>query len=342
MKRNAVLLAVFLSLALVGALAAYLAEANFLIPPNSLPTIYIKGDGSVEPSSAPIQQVNQVYTLTSNLTGTTLEVQSDNVVVDGAGHTLSSDNKSSPAILLRGRYNVTVRNFQVNSFCMMYIRVEGSTACTITGNTVVTYQGGAITLNGCKNVTITNNTIYNADTTYDGKGTTVYIGGDYHLVAGNQLFGGVTGINVYGKQNKIINNTFVNVAKNPIYMQGNFTNTVENNTIVNLPSQSPLPSSTLSSSPAIAPTATLSILPTPSPTPTSTMSPSTTLSPSPTSSPTQQPTLSPSPTITAPIYVGPSPSNIMKDYIDMATYGFILAIAIIATFLVVYFKRRRG
>jgi parallel beta-helix repeat protein len=189
---SAIIISVFIVSLVAGLQVVEVAEANFLIPPNSLPTIYIRSDGSIEPSSAPVQQENKVYTLSSNLTGTTLEVQCDNIIVDGASYTLSSDNKSSPAILLRNRYNVTVKNFQVNSFCMMYIRVEGSTGCIITANTVVTYQGGAIVLNGCNNITITNNTIYDADTTIDGKGTSVYIGGDYHIVSGNQLFGGVT------------------------------------------------------------------------------------------------------------------------------------------------------
>ncbi len=275
-SKSVLLTLLFLSLVLDSGSAVYLADANFLIPPNSLPTIYIRSDGSVEPSSASIQQVNEVYILTSNITGTTLEVQCDNIVVDGAGYTLSSDNKSSPAILLRGRYNVTVENFQVDSFCMMYIRVEGSTACTITGNTLVTYQGGAITLNGCKNITITNNTVYNADTNNDGRGTSAYVGGDYHIVSGNQFFGGVTGISIYGKQNTIVNNTFVNIIKNPIYLQGNFTNTVENNTIINLPTEttSPSPLSTTSASPSPNPTITPNITPTPSLTASPTLSPS--------------------------------------------------------------------
>jgi parallel beta-helix repeat protein len=321
MRSKTVIAALIISaflISLVAGMQIDIAKANFLIPPNSLPTIYIRSDGSIEPSSAPIQQENKVYTLTSNLTGITLEVQCDNIIVDGAGYTLSSDNKSSPAILLRGRYNVTVENFQVNSFCMMYIRVEGCTGCTITANTVVTYQGGAIVLNGCKNITITNNTIYNADTTIDGKGTTVYIGGDYHIVSGNQLFGGVTGINVYGKQNTIANNTLVNVIKNPIYIQGNFTNTVENNTLINLPTEPASPS------PAQTSTPTITSSPSTSPSPEST----------PQNSPTQQPTLEPSPTL----------DNIQaEDYTPIAIIvGLVIAVIAVMGVVLIYLKKRRG
>jgi len=50
-------------------------------------TIYIRADGSVEPSTAPIQHSGNVYTLTGNIHGS-IVVERNNVVIDGAGFTL--------------------------------------------------------------------------------------------------------------------------------------------------------------------------------------------------------------------------------------------------------------
>ena len=49
--------------------------------------IYIRSDGSVEPSTAPIQCVGNVYTFTDDIQGSII-VERDNCVIDGAGFTL--------------------------------------------------------------------------------------------------------------------------------------------------------------------------------------------------------------------------------------------------------------
>ena len=65
------------------------SNASFV---SSSSTIYIKPDGSIDPKTAPIRQVGNVYTLTDNLASdngrTAIEVQKANVIVDGAGCTL--------------------------------------------------------------------------------------------------------------------------------------------------------------------------------------------------------------------------------------------------------------
>jgi parallel beta-helix repeat protein len=49
--------------------------------------IYVRSDGSVEPSTAPIQRVGNVYTFTADVQGSII-VERDNCVVDGAGFAL--------------------------------------------------------------------------------------------------------------------------------------------------------------------------------------------------------------------------------------------------------------
>ena len=57
--------------------------------------IYIRADGSIQPSTAPISSVNNVtYTLADNIAGnvtassSAIIIQRDNIIIDGAGHTL--------------------------------------------------------------------------------------------------------------------------------------------------------------------------------------------------------------------------------------------------------------
>ena len=49
--------------------------------------ITINADGSVTPSTAPIQQVGDTYILTSNIVGT-IAIQRNNAVFDGNDHTI--------------------------------------------------------------------------------------------------------------------------------------------------------------------------------------------------------------------------------------------------------------
>ena len=81
-------------------------------------TIYIRADGSIDPPDAPITTVDYVtYTLTGNITGDAngIVVERSNIIIDGAGHTLSG-NRSGTGVSLCGTNNVTVRKTNVRDF----------------------------------------------------------------------------------------------------------------------------------------------------------------------------------------------------------------------------------
>jgi hypothetical protein len=59
--------------------------------------ILIKQDGSVEPSSAPIKQTGNIYTLTNNIYNP-LIIERCNIVLDGAGHFLDGNGTGKPII----------------------------------------------------------------------------------------------------------------------------------------------------------------------------------------------------------------------------------------------------
>ena len=76
-------------------------------------TITINADGSVSPSSAPIQQIRNTYTLTSDIQGS-LTVNRSNTILNGEGHTLIGQGYTPFGDLsLNQVSNVTVENFVI-------------------------------------------------------------------------------------------------------------------------------------------------------------------------------------------------------------------------------------
>jgi len=70
-------------------------------------TIYIRADGSIDPSTANITTIDDfTYAFTDNIVNDEIVVQRDNIVIDGAGHTLQGTG-SGAGIWLSGRSNVT-------------------------------------------------------------------------------------------------------------------------------------------------------------------------------------------------------------------------------------------
>jgi parallel beta-helix repeat protein len=118
MKKTLIVVA-FFSLLLVsvavGVQLVRFAAANFIPTSTPLPAIFIRGDGSVDPSNAAIQRVGNVYTFTGDIRGYTLAVQCDNVVVDGADQALIG-NGNYAGIFVQERNNVTVTNVEFSNF----------------------------------------------------------------------------------------------------------------------------------------------------------------------------------------------------------------------------------
>jgi parallel beta-helix repeat protein len=162
--------AVFLVFALAFALPQLASSQT------TLPTVIILPDGSVSPSTAPIQQNGNIYTFTGNLNAA-LKIQKSNIVLDGAGCTLTGsfsgnstdiwvvgtgpDPNSSDyytiGVDLGGESvnGITVENLKVENFSIgMYIWTQNN---TVTGN----HMSGNIVglLMSGSNGTITKNVI---------------------------------------------------------------------------------------------------------------------------------------------------------------------------------------
>jgi parallel beta-helix repeat protein len=134
------------------------------VPVLAFPSITIRDDGNVDPPSAPVERSGNVYTLTRNLNGP-LVVEKDNIVVDGAGHSLQGNGTiaelyirvTETGIDLTGRTNVTVENMQIDGY-QYGILLDGSDNITISGNTI-TQNGQGIFLTGSAFISISGNNI---------------------------------------------------------------------------------------------------------------------------------------------------------------------------------------
>src|SRR5512135_1267353 len=98
MKKTALaptIILVLLVLTSAGMQFVRFSSANFFPVPVPSPAYIIKSDGSVDPSLAPIQRTGNTYTLTSDIVGYTIAIERDDVVLDGAGYTLTGVGTST-------------------------------------------------------------------------------------------------------------------------------------------------------------------------------------------------------------------------------------------------------
>ena len=132
----------------------------------SFETIYIRADGSVEGTDK-IHREGNIYTLSDDIFGT-IEVEKDDIVIDGSGYTLQGrgidEIGDERGIYLRGLGwghpgcgNVSVKNFRISNF-LEGIYVVGGRNNSIVGN----YLESSIHVIGSANLTgdlIKHNTI---------------------------------------------------------------------------------------------------------------------------------------------------------------------------------------
>jgi parallel beta-helix repeat protein len=142
-------------------------------------TIYIRADGSVDPSLAAIQRDGNVYTFTDNIIEQKIVVERDNIIIDGANFRLHGKG-AEVGIDITYRNNVTIKNIQI--------------------------IGAGIHLVGANNNTIFRNLIAN-----NHHGIGFYGESNYNKIIGNTLMDNERGI--YFSQsynNSIYDNSFIN------------------------------------------------------------------------------------------------------------------------------------
>jgi parallel beta-helix repeat protein len=182
--------------------------------------ITINIDGSISPSTAPIQQRNSFYYVTSDVVGS-ITVRAGNIVLDGDGHDVSG-------VSLRGAINVTVRNFVVLS--------QGETV--------------GMSLSDASNNVIINNTVTGFESIQAMNGILfagIYVvGGNSNVIAENNLIYNLYGMEFANTSCNLIRQN--NITSNPIWnLHGPYSagvsfigasqNTIYHNNFVNSTSQ---------------------------------------------------------------------------------------------------------
>jgi parallel beta-helix repeat protein len=206
--------------------------ANFQFDP--APRITINADGSLDPENIPIIRDGHTYSFTSNIMGYIIDVNCDNIVLDGKGYKLigNSSYYEDAITLEHGRYNLAVKNIicqQIGGF-----HASGNRNCTIESNTL----RGTIDISAqSDNIRVTNN---------DLSGCYLLLWASNSIVTGNKFAYTEKGINMYECEGCTVTfNTFVNVTTPiemlPEYNKAYMSNTISPNRIVSHEDPTPPP-----------------------------------------------------------------------------------------------------
>jgi parallel beta-helix repeat protein len=193
-------IAAFLSSALIGVQFVKLAEANFMPSINHASGIFIRSDGSVDPPTAPIQRLGDVYTFTGDVS-VGIAVQRSHAIIDGRGHQLTG-NSSGTGVYLHSVNNVIVQNVNIQGFSRGFY-LYYTNRSTIKRNSI-TGSGIVATQQSCYNQIVEN--------TITGGGVSLNFGDD-NIVLNNDV-GGVSIVfstRITVENNRIANDERVDV-----------------------------------------------------------------------------------------------------------------------------------
>jgi hypothetical protein len=166
-------------------------------------TIYIRPDGSVDPSTAPIRRFGDLYTFTGDIFDS-IVIQRDGVTIDGDGYRLQGSGAGT-GIDLRGRISVTVKNTYITGFHTGIFVYDAARFNSIVDNTMA-HNTVAVDLDGLvSSSVIVSNVIAN------NSGYSVYLHdvGDIDIW-GNTITGNAGGISVLFGRGDFSGNTFTN------------------------------------------------------------------------------------------------------------------------------------
>jgi len=211
MKRVTIPLILTLTLFVAGALFANLSFANFFPDPGpDLPRIYIRSDGNVKPETVPIERTGDIYKLTNNVVQYTIEIQCDDIVLDGAGYSILGSasrikgyDDGNNGVIVNGRNNVNITrvNFEQGD---TGIRISGSTNISVIDNTFSNGLLTGIILQDSTQVLIENNEFTDLQT--DIEVPSVSLNGSKITFRNNTLAGSAYGVKIYGASNVISDN----------------------------------------------------------------------------------------------------------------------------------------
>jgi uncharacterized repeat protein (TIGR01451 family) len=208
-------------------------------PVQAQSAITILADGSIQPSTAPIQRTGSLYTLTENITFDTpgfvdvaLRIECSNITFDGNGFALDAPALGT-CIYVTDQTNVTIKNTIVTSPQQSGINFYQCYNCTVTQNvlfncglndTTYTGEGGAIMVWNSEYFDISQNIMRVDSTPYFETGIRLSPYGwhsGYHNVSNNQIYNYYYGIRVGASPYSIIQSNMIANASCGIVVDGN-------------------------------------------------------------------------------------------------------------------------
>jgi len=192
-------------------------------------TIYIRSDGTVEPSTANITTADNVTYLFTGDNYDPIVIERDSIIVDGAGYNLQG-NVSAIGIDLMGRSNVTIKNVAIRTF-EYGVSLYSSSNNSIVGNNIANNENGVF----LDSSSISNALVGNNITSNNFDGIHLYDSYNNSIVENN-----VTG-NYYGlyiessSNNSIAGNSITDNDYYGIAFSVSSSNTLRNNTMADNP-----------------------------------------------------------------------------------------------------------
>ncbi len=186
----------------------------------STQTVFIKPDGTIDPSSAPIQRNGETFTLTSD-SSSQIIVERDGIVLDGAGYTLNG-NGGGVGINMTCS-NVTVQNIKIAYWAAGVLGVFDNNTVQ---NCQVTYCDSAFKIYAPYYVIVSN------DIEHNNEG--IRLGDTLNFIAGNTIVNNQVGIHIFNPENEIVQNNIEDSSQSAITFETLLSNqTIYHNNFIN-------------------------------------------------------------------------------------------------------------
>jgi parallel beta-helix repeat protein len=230
MKKTALKLTAISVLIVTALVASQVGSSlgNFfpVIPP--INTVYIRADGSLEPSTAPITREGNVYTLTGDLTNTTIKIERDGIIFDGAGYSIiGNDIQFHAGVDISNRTDITIRNLVIQEFGTG-ILMNNASKNALKENKITTYQ--AFRLDSADNNIIAYNRAVSLDYGIVGSGS-------YNQITDNNFSSELNdgyarmGISLQSSNDNTISRNNISHGIG-INLADSYYNTISNNTLI--------------------------------------------------------------------------------------------------------------
>jgi parallel beta-helix repeat protein len=224
---------VFLFL-VAGFLFVNIAFASYWPDPGpDIPRIYIRNNGDVEPETSLIEKTGNICKLTGNIVHYTIDIQCDNIVLDGEGYAIQGNasrikgyDDGNNGIIVNSQKNVTIKNINFEQG-ETGIRISNASSITIIDNSFSNGIYTGIALQGSTQILIENNNLIDLHT--DIGVPAAMLNGSKITFRNNAITGSSYGVKIVGSSNVISENTFECVF--PIQMDTANSNIISLNKI---------------------------------------------------------------------------------------------------------------